>query len=82
MDEGLLLGEPSGGRFEALGKSAQGQRATQLAQSLGIFISCHMDGKMAARSRWVTIVVTRGDTTTSRVKCVFFWAIGNEGGNC
>jgi hypothetical protein len=37
--------------------------------SLGIFISCHMDGKMAARSRSVMVVATRGDTTTSRVKC-------------
>ncbi len=37
-------------------------------RSLGVFISCHMDGKMAARSRWVTVVATRGDTTTSRVK--------------
>ena len=36
--------------------------------SLGVFISCDMDGEMAARSRWVTVVVTRGDTTTSRVK--------------
>jgi hypothetical protein len=36
--------------------------------SLGVFISCHMDGEMAARSRWVTVVATRGDTTTSRVK--------------
>jgi hypothetical protein len=36
--------------------------------SLGIFISCHMDGEMAARSGWVTVVATRGDTTTSRVK--------------
>ncbi len=36
--------------------------------SLGIFISYHMDGEMAARSRWVTVVATRGDTTTSRIK--------------
>ncbi len=36
--------------------------------SLGVFISCDMDGEMAARSRWVTVVVTRGDTTTRRVK--------------
>ncbi len=68
MDEGLLLGEPSRGRFEALRESAQGRRAAQLAQSLGVFISCHMDGEMAARSRWVMVVATRGDTTTSRVK--------------
>ena len=68
MDEGLLLGEPSRGRFEALCESAQGRRAAQLAQSLGVFISCHMDCEMAARSRWVTVVATRGDTTTSRVK--------------
>ncbi len=68
MDEGLLLGEPSKGRFEALRESAQGQRAAQLAQSMGVFISCHMDCEMAALSRWVTVVVTRGDTTTSRVK--------------
>jgi hypothetical protein len=68
VDEGLLLGEPSRGRFEALRESAQGRRAAQLAQSLGVFISCHMDGEMAARSRWVTVVATRGDTTTSRVK--------------
>ncbi len=38
-------------------------------RSLGVFISCHMDGKMAARSRWVTVVATRGDTTTIWVKC-------------
>jgi hypothetical protein len=37
-------------------------------RSPGVFISCHMDGKMAARSRWVTVVATRGDATTSRVK--------------
>jgi hypothetical protein len=37
-------------------------------RSPGVFISCHMDGKMAARSRWVTVVATRGDTTTSQVK--------------
>ncbi len=37
-------------------------------RSLGVFISCYMDGEMAARSRWVTVVETRGDTTTSRVK--------------
>ncbi len=36
--------------------------------SPGVFISCHMDGEMAAQSRWVTVVATRGDTTTSRVK--------------
>ena len=68
VDEGLLLGEPSRGRFEALRESAQGRRAAQLAQSLGVFISCHIDGKMAAGSRWVTVVATRFDTTTSRVK--------------
>jgi hypothetical protein len=27
-----------------------------------------MDGEMAARLRWVTVVATRGDATTSRVK--------------
>ncbi len=37
-------------------------------RSPGVFISCHMDGEMAARSRWVTVVATRGDATTSRVK--------------
>jgi hypothetical protein len=37
-------------------------------RSPGVFISCHMDGKMAARSRWVTVVATRGDAITSRVK--------------
>ena len=37
-------------------------------RSPGVFISCHMDGEIAARSRWVTVVVTRGDATTSRVK--------------
>jgi hypothetical protein len=37
-------------------------------RSPGVFISCHMDGKMAARSQWVTVVATRGDATTSRVK--------------
>jgi hypothetical protein len=36
--------------------------------SLGVFISCHMDSKMAVRSQWVTVVATRGDTTTSWVK--------------
>jgi hypothetical protein len=36
--------------------------------SLGVFISCHMDGKMGARSGWVTAVATRGDTTTRWVK--------------
>jgi hypothetical protein len=68
VDEGLLLGEPSRGRFEALCESAQGRWDAQLAQSLGIFISCHMDGKMAARSQWVMVVATRSDTTTSQVK--------------
>jgi hypothetical protein len=34
-----------------------------------VFISCHMDGEMAARSRWVMVVATRGDATTSQVKC-------------
>ncbi len=38
-------------------------------RSPGVFISCHMDGEMAARSRWVTVVATTGDATTSRVKC-------------
>ncbi len=38
-------------------------------RSPGVFISCHMDGKMAAQSRWVTVVATRGVATTSRVKC-------------
>ncbi len=37
-------------------------------RSPGVFISCHMDGEMAAQSRWVTVVATRGDVTTSRVK--------------
>ncbi len=37
-------------------------------RSPGVFISCHMDGKMAARSQWVTVVATRGDATSSRVK--------------
>jgi hypothetical protein len=37
-------------------------------RSLGISNSCHMDGEMAARSQWVTVVATRGDATTSRVK--------------
>ncbi len=37
-------------------------------RSPGVFIGCHMDGEMAARSRWVTVVATRGDVTTSRVK--------------
>jgi hypothetical protein len=36
--------------------------------SLGIFISCPMDSEMAAQSRWVMVVATRGDTTTSQVK--------------
>jgi hypothetical protein len=36
--------------------------------SLGIFISCHMDGEMAGQLRSVMVVATRGDTTTSRVK--------------
>jgi hypothetical protein len=36
--------------------------------SLGFFISCDMDGEMAARSRWMTVVVTRGDTITRWVK--------------
>jgi hypothetical protein len=34
-------------------------------KSPGIFISYHMDGKMAAQSRWVMVVATRGDATTS-----------------
>jgi hypothetical protein len=37
-------------------------------RSPDVFTSCHMDGEMAARSRWVTVVATRGDETTSRVK--------------
>ncbi len=37
-------------------------------RSLGIFISCHMDGEIAARLRWVMVVVTRGEATTSQVK--------------
>ncbi len=37
-------------------------------RSPGVFISCHMDGKMAVQSRWVTVVATRGDATTSWVK--------------
>ena len=37
-------------------------------RSPGVFISCHMDSKMAAQSRWVMVVATRGDATTSRVK--------------
>ncbi len=69
VDEGLLLGEPLRGRFETLRESAQVRRSAQLAQSLGVFISCHMDGELAARSRWVTVVAMRGDTTTSRDKC-------------
>jgi hypothetical protein len=36
--------------------------------SLGVFISCDMDGEMAARSRWVMVVATRSDTTTGQVK--------------
>ncbi len=36
--------------------------------SLGVFISCDMNSKMAARSRWVMVVATRGDTTTRQVK--------------
>jgi hypothetical protein len=36
--------------------------------SLGVFISCDMDGEMAARSQWVMVVATRGDTTTRWVK--------------
>jgi hypothetical protein len=34
----------------------------------GVFISCHMDGMMVARSQWVMVVATRGDATTSWVK--------------
>ncbi len=37
-------------------------------RSLGFFISCHMDGKMASRLQWVMVVVTRDDATTSRIK--------------
>ncbi len=37
-------------------------------RSPGIFISCHMDGEMAARLQWGTVVATRGDATTSWVK--------------
>ncbi len=37
-------------------------------RSLGIFISCHMDGKMAAQLQWVMVVVTRGNATTSQIK--------------
>ncbi len=37
-------------------------------RSPGVFISCRMDGEMAARLRWVMVVATRGDSTTSRVK--------------
>ncbi len=37
-------------------------------RSPGVFISCHMDGKMAARLQWVMMVATRGDATTSWVK--------------
>ncbi len=37
-------------------------------RSLGVFISCHMDGKIAVQSRWVMVVATRGDATTSWVK--------------
>jgi hypothetical protein len=36
--------------------------------SLGVFISCDMDGVMAVRLQWVTVVTTRGDTTTRWVK--------------
>jgi hypothetical protein len=37
-------------------------------RSPGVFISCHMDGKMVAQARWMTVVATRGDITTSQVK--------------
>jgi hypothetical protein len=37
-------------------------------RSPGVFISCHMDGKMSAHLRWVTGVATRGGATTSQVK--------------
>ena len=30
-------------------------------RSLGVFISCHMDGKIAVRSRWVMVVATMGE---------------------
>jgi hypothetical protein len=36
--------------------------------SLGIFISCHIDGEMAVQLQWVMVVATRGDTATSWVK--------------
>jgi hypothetical protein len=38
-------------------------------RSPGVFISCHMDGEMAAQLGWVMVVATRGDATTIRVKC-------------
>jgi hypothetical protein len=37
-------------------------------RSPSVFISCHMDGEMAEQSRWVMVVATRGDATTSRVE--------------
>jgi hypothetical protein len=37
-------------------------------RSPGVSISCHMDGETAARLQWVTVVATRGDATTIRVK--------------
>ncbi len=37
-------------------------------RSPGVFISCHMDGKMAAGLRWVMVLVIRSDATTSWVK--------------
>ncbi len=37
--------------------------------SLGVSISCDMDGEIAALLQWVTVVATRGDTTTRWVKC-------------
>jgi hypothetical protein len=37
-------------------------------RSPGVFISCHMDGKMATRLQWVMVVATRGNATTSRIK--------------
>ncbi len=37
-------------------------------RSPDVFISCHVDGEMAARSRWVTVVATRDNATISRIK--------------
>ncbi len=38
-------------------------------RSPSVFISYHMDGKIAVQLRWMMVVATRGGATSSRAKC-------------